>query len=179
MPSRKRRALSILFFMEVKSVAGVVFSGDRKNILLIKRRDVPVWVLPGGGMDAKEKPDAAIIREILEETGFRVKVTRLIGVYFPINSLTKLTHLYECTSLGGSPTLSDETKGVRFFSLSELPLMPPPYEEWIEQAKKLEAPTVFRHLHSVTYRALMKQMLLHPFLVSRFLLARLGLPINT
>ena len=33
---------------------GQSYSEDRKEILLIKRRDVPVWVLPGGGIDSGE-----------------------------------------------------------------------------------------------------------------------------
>jgi len=56
-----------------KSVIGVVFSPDEKQVLLTKRRDVPVWVLPGGGIERNENPEDAIVREILEETGFHVK----------------------------------------------------------------------------------------------------------
>lgn len=161
-----------------ESVAGAVFSLDRKQILLIQRRDVPVWVLPGGGIDPMESPHDAVAREILEETGFTVKVNRLVGAYFPINRLARTTHLYECETLSGAPTLSQETKGVRFFPLNALPPLPPPYQEWIEDAFRL-APPIERKLTSVNYRTLLKLLLLHPILVIRFLLARLGWAINT
>lgn len=161
-----------------KSVAGIIFSSDRTSVLLILRRDVPVWVLPGGGVEATELPQMAITREILEETGFTVKVDRLVGQYFPINRLAKHTHLYECTIVGGEARVSDETKGVRFFPLNQLPPLPPPYLEWIQDATLNMAP-IEKKLHSVNYFTLGKNFLLHPLLVIRFLLARMGFTINS
>lgn len=147
-------------------------------MLLIKRRDVPVWVLPGGGIDPAETPEHAVVREILEETGFTVKVDRLVGDYIPINRLSKRTHLYECAILSGEPALSSETKGVRFFPLAELPPLPPPYPDWISDSA-LQLPPVSKKLLSVTYYNLFKNLFLHPILVVRFLLSRVGLTINT
>lgn len=161
-----------------KSVTGIIFSPDRNSVLLIKRRDVPVWVLPGGGIDESETPENAVVREILEETGFTVKVDRLVGDYIPINRLAKRTHLYECTILSGEPSLSSETKGVRFFPLKELPPLPPPYPDWISDALP-HRPPVCKKLVSVNYLTLFKNLLLHPILVIRFLLSRAGWTINT
>lgn len=161
-----------------ESVAGIIFSPDRRSVLLIKRRDVPVWVLPGGGIDPQETAKQAIVREILEETGFTVKADRLVGDYLPINRLAKHTHLYECKVLSGKPSLSPETSGIAFFPLTKLPLMPPPYREWIHDALQGGAP-VKKRLNSVSYFALFKHLLFHPVLVIRFLLARCGLAINS
>lgn len=164
--------------MVPQSVAGIIFSPDRSSVLLIKRRDVPIWVLPGGGIDQGESSEEAAKREILEETGFTVKAERLVGNYLPLNRLSKQTHLYECTIIKGSATTSSETAGVRFFPLSQLPLMPPPYPEWIKDAHVKNAP-IERTLTSVNYRTLLKYLLQHPILVARFVLARLGMTINT
>lgn len=162
-----------------ESVAGIIFTPDRKDVLLIQRRDVPVWVLPGGGIEPNETPEEAIAREIFEETGFTVKTERLVGAYIPINKLSRHTHLYECIILKGSPTISSETKAVRFFSLNRLPkLIPPPYPDWIADATTI-SPPIKKSLTSVTYFTLLKNLLLHPILVSRFILARLGLAINS
>lgn len=161
-----------------ESVAGAVFSDGRREVLLILRRDVPVWVLPGGGVDPGETPENAIIREILEETGFHVKICRLAGVYTPINRLARTTRLYECKITAGMPTPSNETTDVRFFPLNALPPMPPPYQEWIDDALAVQ-PTVHKRLTNVTYRNLFKNLLLHPLLVGRFLLSRLGFPFNS
>lgn len=157
---------------EIKSVAGAVFSKDRLSILLILRQDVPVWVLPGGAIDPGETPEEAVCREILEETGITVKMERLVGRYDPINRLAKPTHLYECTPLHGTPTPSAESPAVSYFSLAELPQMPPPYTEWITDAL-LPGPPLHKKLTSVNYPTLLKHLVLHPTLVSRFLWSRL------
>jgi 8-oxo-dGTP pyrophosphatase MutT (NUDIX family) len=162
-----------------KSIAGLIFSSDRSAVLLVQRRDVPVWVLPGGGIDPNETPENAVIREILEETGFTVKVDRLVGDYIPINRLTKQTYLYECTILSGHPTESLETKRVCFFPLSDLPKrIPPPYKEWIADGRVIHPP-IQKKLTSITYLGLLKHLFIHPILIIRHFLSRLGLPINT
>jgi ADP-ribose pyrophosphatase YjhB (NUDIX family) len=50
-------------------------------VLLTKRSDIPVWCLPGGGVDAGESVAQTAVREVLEETGIKVQLTRLVGVY--------------------------------------------------------------------------------------------------
>ncbi|MDE3045813.1 MAG: NUDIX domain-containing protein [Verrucomicrobiota bacterium] len=146
-------------------------------MLLILRRDVPVWVLPGGGIDLGETPEQAIVREILEETGLTVKIDRTVGHYYPLNRLAKRTALFECSVLAGTPSLSPETRGVHFFPLSALPSLPIPYREWVEDGFTA-GPPVKKQLKSVNYKNLVKYLVTHPILVFRFLLARLGIPIN-
>ncbi len=162
----------------MESVAGIIFSQDRKSVLLIKRRDVPVWVLPGGGIDPNETSSIAIEREILEETGFTVKATRLVGTYFPINRLAKKTQFFECRILSGESKITSETRDCRFFPFNTLPPLPPPYPEWIQDALS-DQPPLQKKLTSVNYRNLTKNFILHPILVIRFLLARAGFTINS
>lgn len=38
------------------------------------------WVLPGGGMEHGEDPYDTVRRELLEETGYRIDVTGLLGI---------------------------------------------------------------------------------------------------
>jgi 8-oxo-dGTP pyrophosphatase MutT (NUDIX family) len=38
------------------------------------------WTLPGGGLDRGEQPDACVVREVLEETGYDVALDGLLGV---------------------------------------------------------------------------------------------------
>ena len=37
------------------------------------------WTLPGGGLEPGEGPEAAAVREVLEETGYVIELTRLLG----------------------------------------------------------------------------------------------------
>ncbi|MBK3571600.1 MULTISPECIES: NUDIX hydrolase [unclassified Streptomyces] len=38
------------------------------------------WVLPGGGMDHGEHPNDTVVRELEEETGYRIEVTGFLGM---------------------------------------------------------------------------------------------------
>ncbi|MCH9630374.1 MAG: RNA pyrophosphohydrolase [Chlamydiia bacterium] len=150
-----------------ESVSVVIFKDDYKKILLIKREDVPVWALPGGGIEENETTETTAVREVEEETGLKVKIKRKVGEFHPKNRLTKLTHLYECTVESGSLSLSDETIDIKYFDVSSLPnLMPPPYQEWIYDAAKNLDHCLVKKTESVTYLVLVKKFLEHPILVS-------------
>lgn len=61
-------------------VYAVLLRGD--HILATHQaRPVPELQLPGGGIDRGEQPIAALHREVLEETGWKIAVTRRIGAF--------------------------------------------------------------------------------------------------
>lgn len=51
------------------------------RILLIQRADNGLWATPGGGCDVGESAATTGEREVWEETGYRVKVTNLLGIF--------------------------------------------------------------------------------------------------
>lgn len=51
------------------------------RVLLVRRVDNGVWELPGGRVGLGESATTAAVREVAEESGVTVKVTRLAGVY--------------------------------------------------------------------------------------------------
>lgn len=62
--------------------AAVVFvQDDRGRVLLIERSDNGLWALPGGTQDVGERLTQTAEREVLEETGYHVRVVDLIGIY--------------------------------------------------------------------------------------------------
>ncbi len=61
------------------AASAVVTSED--GVLLVKRRDVEIWVLPGGLVDPGETLAHAAVRETREETGLSIELSRLVGVY--------------------------------------------------------------------------------------------------
>ena len=62
---------------------GVVI--ERDGAVLLARRGHPprlnAWGIPAGFMEYGEHPERTAIREALEETGLRVRITGLFGVY--------------------------------------------------------------------------------------------------
>jgi ADP-ribose pyrophosphatase len=87
-----------LVFERGDSVAVLLFNRDRRTVVLVeqfkaptliaRRRDDPAttdgWLVePLAGMiDTGEAPEAAAIRETLEETGYRIREPELIGRFF-------------------------------------------------------------------------------------------------
>ncbi|MGC8816639.1 MAG: NUDIX domain-containing protein [Candidatus Hadarchaeum sp.] len=56
----------------------------RGGVVLVRRKNEPFkdkWALPGGFVEYGERVEAAAVREAWEETGLRVKLLRLLGVY--------------------------------------------------------------------------------------------------
>ncbi len=146
--------------------------------MLIKRRDIPVWVLPGGGIDPDETPEIAACREMEEETGYQVEIVRKIAEYTPTNRLSKLTHFYEVRPVRGAPKTGLETRAIDFFELKDLPILPPPYPHWIADAAARHSAMLKKNVEGVNYRTLLKLLILHPLLVGRFLLTKIGIHIN-
>ncbi len=54
---------------------------DSGRVLLMQRKDLGLWSLPGGHVDAEETVAQAAVREVAEETGLTAELTRLVGVY--------------------------------------------------------------------------------------------------
>jgi len=63
----------------IVAVGGIV-EDSKGNILLVKTRNSG-WVFPGGQVEIGENLTDALVREIKEESGIDVSVTKLIGVY--------------------------------------------------------------------------------------------------
>jgi len=69
-------------FVTNVSSGGVVVNPEGR-VLLIKRADEEIWCLPKGTIESGESLEATAVREILEETGLRVKLLRpLITIHF-------------------------------------------------------------------------------------------------
>ncbi|MEI8365710.1 MAG: NUDIX hydrolase [Parachlamydiaceae bacterium] len=161
-------------------VAGIVFTDNKQRILLIKRRDIPVWALPGGGVDAHESPEQAVVREIKEETGLTTRIVRHVALYTPINKLAKTTFVFECEPISGMLSESNETQGVSFFPLDKLPdTFFFIHKEWVQESLKNLSKTIYKPFSQITYWNLMKYFFRHPVHVFRMVLARCGIPYNS
>jgi 8-oxo-dGTP pyrophosphatase MutT (NUDIX family) len=115
----------------IRPSASAVIFDRRGRVLLQQRSDGGQWGLPGGGHEIGESATEAVIREVREETGLRVSVRRLIGVYsdpklqvvrYPDGNVWHyVTACFECVVRGGRLTTCDETLALEWFPPARLP----------------------------------------------------------
>ena len=69
--------------MRYRARPGVYAVLLRGNDLLLTHQDAPTpeFQLPGGGIDRGEHPVAALHREVIEETGWKILIIRRLGAY--------------------------------------------------------------------------------------------------
>ena len=117
--------------MRARLGANAVITWDGK-ILLEKRRDCDLWGLVGGGVKRGEHQDQAMVREIREELGLKVKGEDLkkLAVYgepgriaaYRDGSIWRMVIVVYGLQLEAQPQLriSEESQQLRFFSKEEL-----------------------------------------------------------
>ncbi|MCI0552975.1 MAG: NUDIX domain-containing protein [Anaerolineae bacterium] len=106
--------------------SAVIFDETRTKVLLTRRADNGLWCVPGGAMESGESAAEGCEREVFEETGLRVRVKRVVGIYSnPDGNKVHIVVLgFEAEIIGGKLGLSNETTDVGFFSLTEMENMP-------------------------------------------------------
>ena len=98
----------------------------RGRVLLVQRGRPPFeghWGLPGGFCEWKETTEDCCARETLEETGLRVRVGDLLGVYSRPDRDPRghnVTVLYRATRRSGSARGGDDAADARWFTPREL-----------------------------------------------------------
>jgi ADP-ribose pyrophosphatase YjhB (NUDIX family) len=97
-----------------------IIEGD--SILLTLREDFEVWCLPGGHVDEGEALADAARREIREEIGLEVELTRLVGLYSRVGWRDYHLAGFAGRVIGGSLTPDPrEVLDARFFPFDALP----------------------------------------------------------
>ena len=97
------------------------------KILLVQERSDERWAMPGGWADVGEFPSEMVVREVWEESGFKVVPEKVVGLYDANRSGRPLEfyHAYKavflCAIVGGEARISEETQDVRFFPFENLP----------------------------------------------------------
>lgn len=108
--------------------SAAIFDDSGQRILLVRRADNDHWAVPGGYMESGESLTEACAREVLEETGLRVTVGRLISVStnphalleYPDGNRWQLVVLhFAATFVSGELASREETVDVRYFSQLE------------------------------------------------------------
>ena len=99
---------------------------DEGRVVLIKRADNQRWALPGGYAEVGSPPSLNAVREMREETGFEVRLERLVGLYDnksfgSVAAYQFYICCFRARITGGSATASQETLEVVLASPDALP----------------------------------------------------------
>jgi len=107
-------------------VRAVVFD-DAGRLLLVRENADGGWTPPGGWADVGDSPAQVAIREVAEESGYQVRVTRLIGVLdrdkqgHPAIPWHVYNIYFMCEVVAGVATPSSETSAVAWFDRQHIP----------------------------------------------------------
>ena len=104
--------------------------GRRGSILLVERGKHPLkgyWSIPGGLVETGETLDQAVRREVLEETGLRVKPVEMFGIFERVmrdaRGRAEYHYLlldYVCTVTGGKLRAGDDVARVEWVTRKHL-----------------------------------------------------------
>jgi 8-oxo-dGTP diphosphatase len=100
------------------SVAGIVVRQDGR-VLAVQRADNGTWEPPGGVLELDETLEDGVRREVYEETGVKVQVGPLTGVY---KNMTRgiVALVFRCRPEEGRAHPSDEATAVRWLTPDEV-----------------------------------------------------------
>ncbi|ASC68348.1 MULTISPECIES: NUDIX hydrolase [Achromobacter] len=109
------------------TIAAVVRDG---RVLLVRRANPPdagCWAFPGGKIEAGERLEAAVARELLEETGVRAEPLRVFDAVdvFDRDAAGALRRHFIliavlCRWQSGEPVAGDDASDARWVPLAEL-----------------------------------------------------------
>lgn len=112
---------------------------EARRILLVQERSDGGWTLPGGWCDIGDSPAAAVVREVVEETGLECRAVQLLALFDKLKHPhpPQLPHAHKafflCEVTGGQLlTETDETRGAAYFPIEALP---PLSRHWVVESQ--------------------------------------------
>ena len=129
-----------------------------RGLLLTVRGDLRGWELPGGNPMPSESDEAALRREVAEETGLEVEIVRHVGDYTRTGFAPHTARVFECRVVSGEARPSVETPVVQWFDPDAVPeTLFPWYRQPLVDALARHPEPVTRHEHQ-GYRAILDGM---------------------
>ncbi|HVC80453.1 MAG TPA: NUDIX domain-containing protein [Chloroflexota bacterium] len=141
LPFKGGTKLIIAWFFNIRYAVGVaaVITNEAGEVLLLRhtyRQDHYQWGLPGGWAKGRESMERALMRELEEETGWRITITRLVAVHSGF-SLPRMTLIFQAHITGGKFRPSDEVSEYRFVRPDDLDRVLPAEKMAVRQALEL------------------------------------------
>lgn len=102
------------------------------------------WSFPSGYVDAGENVEDAAVREVEEETGIKVSIDRLLGVY-STNGERTIFICYAGSAAGGQLAAGEECLEVAAFPPDQLPELAFPHDRailatWEQSRRQTNSP---------------------------------------
>jgi ADP-ribose pyrophosphatase YjhB (NUDIX family) len=103
---------------------------ERGEVLLERRSDNGMWGMPGGVVEIGESVPDAVVREVKEETGIKVRVVGMVGVYSDPRHVIEFSDgevrqqfsiTLRAEPIGGQLRPSSESLEVRWVPAGEIP----------------------------------------------------------
>ncbi|TYS68262.1 NUDIX hydrolase [Sutcliffiella horikoshii] len=120
--------------------AGICIN-DKDEVLMVRANDNVGWAVPSGGIEIGETPEECCIREVMEETGYRINIVEKLFIKEKvIKDFEVLTHYYKVKKLGESKGINDPDNTimeVSWKSIYDLEKIEHTYPEDINIIKKL------------------------------------------
>jgi 8-oxo-dGTP pyrophosphatase MutT (NUDIX family) len=114
----ERKALVIVQAVVLRPGAS---DGAAPEVLLAVRSDLVGWELPGGTPEPGEALEAALVREVREETGLDVAVEQHVGDYVRDGFRPHTAKVFRGRAVAGEPRPSSETRDVRWHACDAVP----------------------------------------------------------
>ena len=109
-------------YYDPKVAAASIIEREGK-ILMVRRAIQPgygLWSIPGGYVDRGEVVEEAAVREVWEETGLKVEIQRMVGL-FSEHGHPVVVAVFAAREVGGNLKAGAETLELGFFSPNGLP----------------------------------------------------------
>lgn len=159
--------------MEKSGATLVLFKDDgRKEVFLVFRSDYPIWVTTGGAAEPGEAPEETALREAFEETGFKIKIKRFVGLYRREGGdVEHKSYLFEGRVVSGN--FRPEFLGCKgkWFPVDKLPLsMTDRTKEKIFDCIKYKSGQFKKRHRPLTLKNNFHLLLLHPIAAAKYII---------
>jgi ADP-ribose pyrophosphatase YjhB (NUDIX family) len=108
-------------------VRGAVFDTAGRILMVREVADGNRWTLPGGWADVNQTPAQSVVREVFEESGYRVRAVKLAAVWDrarqaqPPMAFSVVRMFFICALDGGAAATSLETSEIGWFAEPGIP----------------------------------------------------------
>ncbi len=116
------------------------------RVLLVRRGRPPFegsWAFPGGFVEAGESVEAAVSRELHEETGLTAQPAGIVGVFSRPGRDPRgptVTIAYRMLGTVGPPRGGDDAREARWFDLADVPPLAFDHAEILSAARGVVSP---------------------------------------